>query len=342
MKLDKKDNIKLMKECCIVKEIELTQKRSEKLANQFHELRKVVSKTENLDFDDLYQNFDDTKPIKNFLTDMQKSSKFKITTKYYKKATNCAKKYVSENNLGKLTSQLKKQFFEENRIKNLSVRTKMARYIGASLATVLASGTLLTASLANINQVSEQPVSIENTATPINTDQLQNIAKNLDLPKTQDFTSLYIEKYSSFNPENPIARDTFKANLDESQNYIYKIQVGNEYRYVSHGDYPAMIGEYLKNNNIEPEIIYDCHSSSIYSTDANGAIQHSYDEFGNKTKTKLDSAICINGEYIKLYDGNNPKDLLNPEVQSYSPLAEVQNYLHSKTQIAEHAEFEER
>lgn len=342
MKLDKKDNVKLMKECCIVKEIESTQKRYEKLEEKFHELRKTIERSENLNFEDLHQNFDDSKPIKNFLTQMEKCSKFKITTNYYKKAVNCAKKHASENDLGKLTSKLKKQFLSENRIKNLGVRTKMARYIGVSVATLLASGTLLSISALNTNKAVENPIEIESTQNPTNPDVSPKALTPTKDQKSMDFTSLYLEKYNALHSENPITRDYFKANLEENQNYIYKVQIGDEARYVSHGDYPAMIEQYLKDNNIESETIYDYHSSSIYATDEKGDIQYSYDEFGNRTKTKLDSAISVNGKYVKLYDGNNPKDLLNPEVQSYSPLAEVQNTLHSKTQVTEHAEIEER
>lgn len=139
----------------------------------------------------------------------------------------------------------------------------------------------------------------------------------------KEFKTFYANEYNLYNKEDSLSADDFIIKPNEAQDRIYKIKVGDEYRCISHGDRPEMIEQYFKNNNIEPESINNCFAISIYSADSNKNAKTAYDEFGNMSKIKLDSAVRLNGEYVKLYDGNNPQDILNPKSSSFSLLAEM-------------------
>lgn len=340
MKLDKKDNIRLMKECCIVREIECIQRRNESTAWSFRELKRMIKNSDNLDFENLHIHFDDNTAIKHFLRDMEKNSKFKINLKYYRKAIKSAQKHVSQNELGELTSKLKKQFFQEHHIQNLNVRhhRKLLQYVGTPIATLLATGTFYFSHPSDQNLTTERPQQTE-TTVPIPESEIpspelkqQPITEfdNLNIHDTNfstsmknDFKSLYLEEYNALYPEQTLSSDEFIIDFNNAQDWIYQVKVGNENRYVSHGDYPTMIQKYFENNQIQPEVISDCRAVSIFLVDADGNIQKDYDEFGNFTPIKLDSAI--DGQ--ALYDGNNPKGLLDSQSNSQSLLAKMQDIL---------------
>lgn len=349
MKLDKRENVNLMRDCCIVREIECTQKNNDYLAQEFSELKEVIANSKNVNFEDLHKEFDDKASIRDFLYTMENFKKSTIKRSYYKKAVNAAKRHHLNNdsvNKQEFTEKLKNKFFDQNDIKTLKPKLSHDPKLFISEAAITALLSAGAFSLAFCGRgcgktIEPTPTPIETTANPTSTpkateepitgiDNLDVNDENFYKYIVNDFKSLYADEYNSSTNSN-ISQDDFVVQVNEHQNYIYQIKVGNEYRYVTHGDYPSMIENYFENNYIQPEIIEDCESISVYSKDSNGKIEKCNDEFGNLTNKKLDSAVQVKNpetgdlEYVKLYDGNNPAGLINPKSNIQSPLSKMGN-----------------
>ena len=103
MKLNKKDNIRLLKDCCTVREIECELNGQKSVGEKYSELKDFISNSENISFEKLHENFDDSNSIKEFLNNIEKSYKFKINYSFYNRAVQAAKKtYSFDDNLPRI------------------------------------------------------------------------------------------------------------------------------------------------------------------------------------------------------------------------------------------------
>lgn len=324
MKLDKKDNVRLMHECCIVREIEYTQQGKELEAQEFKLLRKTIQNSKNLSFEDLKEAYSDSYfSIKSFINQMETYKKSTLNRTYYKKALAVAKEYYSsfENSeKEKFNNKLKDQFFNKNRINNLRIRQNRhhAKFIGGTTITaLLAAGALILTHPNGDTKLEPTPTPIEThipTNTPNPTQKPLSEIDNLDVNSTnfydsvvQDFKTRYANSYNTSN-ESDLTTNDFVVMPQESQNYIWQIKVGDEYRYLSHGDlnHAQMVEQYLEENNIERKSIPDCQSVSVYSakdgeriTDSNG----SYIKIDSITKFTDPKTGKL--KVVELLDGNN-------------------------------------
>lgn len=324
MKLDKKDNVRLMQECCIVREIEYTQQGKELKAQEFGLLRKTIQNSKNLSFEDLKEAYaDGSYAIRSFINQMETYKKSTLNRYYYKRAVEAAKEYYSsfENSAKEeFNNKLRDQFFNKNRISNLRVRLNRqhAKFIGGTTITaLLAAGALVLTYPDGDTKPEPTPTPIETqipTNTPKPTQKPLSEIDNLDVNSTnfydsvvQDFKTRYANSYNTSN-ESDLTTNDFVVMPQESQDYIWQIKVGDEYRYLSHGDlnHAQMVEQYLEENNIERKSIPDCQSVSVYSakdgeriTDSNG----SYIKIDSITKFTDPETGKL--KVVELLDGNN-------------------------------------
>lgn len=347
MKLNKKDNIRLMRECCIVKEIECTQHGKELEAQEFKLLRKTIQNSKNLSFEDLKEAYSDSSfSIKGFINQMETYKNSTLNRSYYKKALEAAKEYYSsfENSeKEEFNSKLRDQFFNENRISNLRVRLNRqhAKFIGgATITALLAAGALVLTHPDGDTKPEPTPTPIE-TQTPTNTPETNQTSiaainaidvndKDFYYRLMDNFEELYTNEYNKLN-DNAISPNDFSLDFS-NQDYIFQVKLGEEYRYVSHGEKPDMIEKYLKDKNIPYETIKNISSASIYATNSEGDHEKVQNEFGFLTDQKIDSIAWVKNPYVKeneticvrLFDGNNPEDLLNTKNSPDSALTKLQ------------------
>lgn len=337
------DNEQLLIDCCTVKQIQnmlhadICKKNGdnenyEKLRNtakKFEELAALIDVTENLSYEYLKNSFQD-ESIQKFLNCMEKYRKHTIQSSYKKQAVKAYERYNQTKDISEIEGKLKGRFFcSHSNLKGRTTRSHLKVAVGGlAIVTLLATGALTMNHPSN--STIQDPIKFEekqiNGTTPdsILDNSSSNIAFHQNLEN--DFLQHYADAYNQANNAN---QSTDNLALDFSnQDYILKINNARKVCYVSHGNFPNNIENYLKNKDISFERMGNCKSASIYASKLSGDLKEDVDEFGNSSKVKIDSVAWIKNEEtgdiecVKLFDGNNPtKDgLLDSKASTVTPL----------------------
>lgn len=313
------------------------------LFNECETVKKSISNSrvrtlEEINNDNIFE--DCSRPFnKRVISPIMSRPKFAVINNHYNRAIKVAEDAELLSDTSKHSKrELIKQFFTDNRISTLrfsNLKNRVLIATAGTLAVALVIGGVVSSNFSSRvipAQESTYTSSAETPSTPSVTESptLENTipanAKKADL--LNDFKQRYATEYNSENSGSVSANDL--EIYFNKHNYIYEIQVGDQTRYVSHGKYPNMIEQYLEDNNIEYKAIRDTFGDFKVTSafEKNGSVSTQYDDFGNKldyTGTRLESAVHVNGEWVKLFDGNNPKStgLLDPNVLNYNTLEDM-------------------
>ena len=121
--------------------------------------------------------------------------------------------------------------------------------------------------------------------------------------------------------KNNLSPDDISLNPNRRTSYLFQVKIGDEYRYVSHGETPDDTKEYLVNTfeDSNVEILRDNNDNyrlvTIYyaEKDEKGKLvpKKIKNQFGKMTDQETETVAYINGELVKIYDGNNPQKLIS-------------------------------
>lgn len=288
------------------------------MADQFDDLANLIDHKENLDYDYLRSSFEN-ESVQKFLNCMERNRKHPIQSTYKKRAVKAYEQYDKTKDRTEIDGKLHARFF--NSVSNLKDRTIRTKLVGtATIAALLTAG-----ALAITHPSQELPPKQPDV------EHFNDLEMNAN-PTVNNLENNFLQLYAESNFLNKSAENLA---LDFSnQDYILKINHAGKVRYVSHGNFPNNIENYLKNKDISFQRMRDCKSASIYVTDSNGDLENYIDEFGNPSKIKIDSVAWVRNEEtgniqcIKLFDGNNPtKDGLLDTKEPTATLTNLQKPL---------------
>jgi len=283
------------------------------------------------------------------MKNIRSRSKFSVVNNYYNRAVKVAEESgILADESKRSQKEILKTFFAENHInglKNVHARNKLYTAVAGTLAATLVIGGLFV--LSHLKPVASRPlpavgsifssgqtIKPESSNTPdvsytpdiSNTQEEQTMSLSDTIPRDvkkadvlKDFKERYAAEYNHNNDEANLNADDLEVSF-RHHNYILEVQVGDEIRYVSHGAYPDMIEKYLRENNIEYRGIRNNISGDIpviTIMEQNDSSSIKYDDYGNPldyTSTRIGYAARVNGTWVPLFDGNNPRTtgLLDP------------------------------
>ena len=337
MDLEKIENKKLMDQCCIIREIEAGLNNNHTVARAFNELRNELKE---VPFIKLKEKYDGISSLKNFLNEMENTKRKPLIRKYYKKLCKAAEKEYGTNNLNESTI---KKFIKNNDLTTINGYKKdldkNKKYLISGIAITTLAGILGISIISkhNGNKPDGNKLKTETitTETPIaepvpnppgleENDTIYNDAKNIDYSDSEfhdkllnNFKKLYLRE----SGKNNLSPDDISLNPNRRTSYLFQVKIGDEYRYVSHGETPDDTKEYLVNTfeDSNVEILRDNNDNyrlvTIYyaEKDEKGKLvpKKIKNQFGKMTDQETETVAYINGELVKIYDGNNPQKLIS-------------------------------